>query len=130
MKRLLAFAAVSALALAGALPASAQTVEWGGGFAGQTMGNSAVSGGGFLGAGSTAQGYGTTNGWATTTGIGGGVVVPGFGIGASGSLYSSGISGQSGAVANSSTGFLGGSSAASATGGAMGSASGFVSINP
>ena len=130
MKRILAFSAVAALALAGALPATAQTIEWGGGFAGQTMGNSAVSGGGFLGAGSSAQGYGTTNGWATTTGIGGGVVVPGFGIGASGSLYSSGITGQSGAVANSGTGFLGGSSAASATGGAMGSASGFVSINP
>ncbi|HWD11856.1 hypothetical protein P8H26_17040 [Pseudochrobactrum sp. sp1633] len=130
MKRILAFSAVAALALAGALPATAQTVEWGGGFAGQTMGTSGVSGGGIFGAGSSAQGYGTTNGWATTTGIGGGVVVPGFGIGASGSLYSSGISGQSGAVANSGTGFLGGTSAASATGGAMGSASGFVSINP
>lgn len=130
MKRVFAFSAIAVLALAGALPASAQTVEWGGGFVGQSMGSSAVSGGTPFGAGSNAVGYGATNGWATTTGIGGGVVVPGFGIGASGSLYSSGVSGQSGALANSNTGFLGGSLSASATGGAMGSSSGFVSINP
>ena len=48
MKRILAFSAVAALALAGALPATAQTVEWGGGFAGQTMGTSGVSGGGIF----------------------------------------------------------------------------------
>ncbi|WP_439271292.1 hypothetical protein [Pseudochrobactrum sp. HB0163] len=130
MKTIFAFSAVAALALAGTLPAAAQTVEWGGGFVGQSMGGSAVSGGSLFGAGSSAQGYGTTNGWATSSGIGGGVVVPGFGTGASASLYSSGVSGQSGAVANSSTGLLGGTSAASATGGAMGSASGFVSIHP
>lgn len=130
MKKRLAFAAIAALSLAGALPASAQSVEWGGGFAGQTFGNSAVSGGSLFGANSTAQGFGQTTGWATTTGLGGGIVVPGGGIGASGSLYSSGIAGQSGSLANSSTGFLGGTSAAAATGGAMGSASGFVSIKP
>lgn len=130
MKLLLGISAAFALALAGALPASAQTVEWGGGFVGQSFGNSAVNGGGLFGSSSGAQGYGTTTGWATTSGLGGGIVVPGAAIGASASLYSSGISGTSSALANSSTGGFGGASSAGATGGAMGSASGFVSFHP
>lgn len=128
MKTLLAISAVAALALAGALPASAQTFEWGGGFTGQTMGGSAAWNLGT--AHSSAVGGGYTTGGAGTTGLGGAVILPGFGAAAAGSLFSSGASGASSALSSSNTGILGGSTAGSATGGAMGSASGFLSYHP
>ncbi|MFC0244961.1 hypothetical protein ACFOLL_06890 [Falsochrobactrum ovis] len=127
MKKIL-FAAV-ALVAASALPAAAQTINWGGSFAGNSQAGSTTTGFG----GSNAAGSAATNGWATGTGnvAGGAINIPGFGVsaGLAQGSFSSGIQGVSGANATSGTGFLG-STMAESFGSSVGSSAGSVQLRP
>lgn len=131
MKKIL-FAAV-ALVAASALPASSQTINWGGNYGGTSGAGSTVSGFSFGGGGSMAQGSAATTGWANGSGsvVGGAIVVPPFGAsaGIGTGTFSAGSGGQTAAQSQSGTGFFG-SSSGSAYGSTSGGSSGSVQLRP
>ncbi|MFC7065538.1 hypothetical protein [Brucella rhizosphaerae] len=117
-----------------ALPAAAQTVNWNGSFGGASGAGSAVTGGFAFGAGSTAAGQAATTGWAegkgTVVGLGGKIGHYGASAGIGSGYFTSGSGGQTAAMAQSGTGFLGGSSAGTAFGTTSGGSSGSISLRP